>query len=322
VTSYRDRRVLAIGGLGFIGVNLVARLVDAGARVTAVTRDRAVHAEHARVLEAQGVVVEEADIRDAAAMAIAVTGQEVIFNLSGQSGAVRSLEDPYTDLDINVRGNLVLLEALREHNPQAKLVFVGSRLQYGRVDALPVREDTRAEPLCLHAVHKSAVEQYLGVYRRLFGLRSVVARVTNPYGPGQPSSRTAYGVINRLIHLAIADQPLTIYGDGTQQRDYLYVDDLVAALLLLGAGDATDGQTYNVGSGAGIALVDVAKKVIALAGGGTLRHVEWPALDAIIETGDFVADVERLRALGWQPAVSLDEGLERTIAFYRTRVAS
>ena len=322
MTAYRNRRVLVVGGLGFIGVNLVARLVETGAHVTAVTRDRSTHAEQVAALEAQGVTVVEADIRDAAAMALAVTGQAFVFNLSGQSGAVRSLEDPYTDLDINVRGNLVLLEALRAHNPQAKLVFVGSRLQYGRADALPVREDARPEPLCLHAVHKSTVEQYLGVYRRLFGLRSVIARVTNPYGPGQPSSRTAYGVINRLIHLAIADQPLTVYGDGTQQRDYLYVDDLASALLLLGASDDTDGQTYNVGSGAGIALVDVAKKVIALAGGGTVRHVEWPPLDAIIETGDFVADIERLRALGWQPAVSLDEGLERTIAFYRARVAS
>jgi nucleoside-diphosphate-sugar epimerase len=315
--------VLVIGGLGFIGVNLVARLVEHGALVTVVTRSRSAHAEHARSLEGQGVTVVEADIRDAAAIALAVTGQDVVFNLSGQSGAARSLEDPYTDLDINVRGNLVLLEALRAHNPQAMLVFVGSRLQYGRASALPVNEDALLEPLCLHAVHKSTVEQYLGVYRRLFGLRSVVARVTNPYGPGQPFGRTAYGVINRLIHLAIADQPLTIYGDGLQRRDYLYVEDLVSALLLLGSSDAAEaaeGHVYNVGSGAGVALVDVAAKVVDLAGGGTIRHVEWPALDAIIETGDFVADISRVRALGWQPAVSLDEGLERTIAFCRAQM--
>ena len=322
MTSYRGRRVLVVGGLGFIGSNLVAQLVAQGARVTAVTRDRAPHEDAACQQEAQGVMVVEADIRDAAAMAVAVAGQDTVFNLSGQSGAVRSLEDPWTDLDINVRGNLVLLEALREHNQTAKLVFVGSRLQYGRAKSLPAREEDAGEPLCLHAVHKSTVEQYLGVYQRLFGLRYAVARVTNPYGPGQPASRTAYGVINRLIHLAIADQELTIYGDGKQLRDYLYIDDLVASLLLLGASDASDSGVYNVASGQGTALVDVAKTVIELAGGGTLRHADWPSLEQMIETGDFVADISRMTRLGWTPQVTLREGLERTIAFYRARVAS
>ena len=116
------------------------------------------------------------------------------------------MEDPWTDLDVNCRGNLVLLEAMRARNPHAKLVFAGSRLQYGSPTRMPVAEDDAGDPLCLHAVHKRTVEEYLRLYGALFGLRFTIARVTNPYGPGQPTGRTAYGVINRLIHLALADR--------------------------------------------------------------------------------------------------------------------
>jgi UDP-glucose 4-epimerase len=228
------------------------------------------------------------------------------------------MEDPWPDLDVNLRGNLVLLEALRARNREAKVVFAGSRLQYGHVDRLPVAEDAPQAALCLHAVHKETVERYLDLYRRLFGIRYSIARITNPYGPGQPSSRTAYGVINRMIHLAIADRALTIYGDGHQLRDYVHVDDVVAALLAMSESPAADGRAYNVGSGTGTKMVDLAEQVIAIAGGGRLEHVAWPALAQQVETGDFIADISRIaRELEWRPSIALRDGLEQTVAFYR-----
>jgi UDP-glucose 4-epimerase len=321
MNGYADRRVLVIGGLGFIGGHLVSRLAAAGARTTVVTPARGRHAVAALEHERQGVSILEADIRDAAAMSVAVAGQDVVFNLSGQSGAVRSMEDPWTDLDVNCRGNLVLLEALRSGHSGAMMVFVGSRLQYGRPRRLPVTEDDTLEPLCLHAVHKSTVEEYLAVYRRLYGLRYAVARVTNPYGAGQPVQRTAYGVVNRMIHLALANRPLTIYGDGLQRRDYVYIDDVTTALMLLGVSERAEGRVYNVASGHGTPLVDLARAVIALAGGGHVEHVAWPDLAERIETGDFVADITRIKdELGWRPDVALHDGLERTVAFHRARV--
>jgi nucleoside-diphosphate-sugar epimerase len=226
-------RVLVIGGLGFIGLNLTERLVADGHDVTVVTRSRARHAESAAGFEARGVRIVEGDLRDLHAMTEAVAGQQVVFNLAGESGAVRSMEDPWTDLDVNCRGNLVLLEALRAVNREAKLVFVGSRLQYGRQVAQPVSEEQIPDPRCLHAIHKLTVEKYLRLYGSLFGLRFAIARVTNPYGPGQPKGRTAYGVVNWLIQRALAGQTLPIYGDGTQRRDYVHVDDLVSALVCL-----------------------------------------------------------------------------------------
>jgi nucleoside-diphosphate-sugar epimerase len=318
-----NSRVLVIGGLGFIGVNLTSKLIERGARTTILTPDRSRHAEQVAALEKAGVAVVEADLRDRDRMATVVGGQQIVINLSGQSGAVRSMEDPWTDLDVNCRGNLVLLEALREHNRDAKIVFAGSRLQYGHPEHLPVSEDAVKAALCLHAIHKQTVEEYLALYQRLFGIRYTVARVTNPYGPGQPAGRTAYGVINRMIHLAIADRALTIYGDGAQVRDYVHVDDVAQALLTMAASDRADGRIYNVGSGVGTRLVDLAKKVIAIAGRGRVEHVPWPALAQQVETGDFVADIARIEhELGWRPAIALHDGLERTVAFYRAQAVA
>jgi UDP-glucose 4-epimerase len=319
---YAQRPVAVLGGFGFIGSNLTDRLAAMGACVTVVTRSLDGHRSAAAEAEGRGVRVREGDLRDAEAMRAALAGQHVVFNLAGQSGATQSMDDPWTDLDVNCRGNLVLLEALRAHAPEAKLVFVGSRLAYGRVGSEAASEAREPDPLCIHSVHKLAVERYLAVYAGAYGLSYAVARLTNPYGPGQPRERSAYGVINRLIHLALSGDALPIYGDGRQRRDYVYVDDAVAALTALGETPASNGRTYNVGSGVGTPMVEMARAIVSIAGGGRIEHREWPPLAARIETGDFVADIDRIRReIGWEPSVPLHDGLMRTIAFYRAHAA-
>jgi UDP-glucose 4-epimerase len=323
VIDYRGRRALVIGGLGYIGRHVTERLRAAGADVTVATRTLARHADAAAHLTAAGVRVLQGDLRDADAMRAAVTRQEFVFNLAGQSGAVQSMQDPETDLDVNCRGNLILLDALRSESPQATMVFVSSRLSYGRASAAPVAETHQPDPLCVHAVHKLAVEQYLRVYGRIYGLRFAIARLTNPYGPGQPAARTAYGVVNHLIHLALAGQPLPIYGDGAQRRDYIFIDDAADALLRLGAAPSANGGTYNVGSGIGTPIVDMARAIVEIAGGGRVEFTAWPPLAEQIETGDFVADIARIRRdTAWEPRVTLADGLQRTIAHYKSRVTS
>lgn len=316
------KHAAVIGGLGFIGINLTEHLAKRGVRVTVVTRSLDRYRAAAADCEQWGVGVCEGDLRDAGAMRAAVAGQDVVFNLAGRSGAVQSMEDPWTDLDVNCRGNLVLLEALRAHNPAAKLVFAGSRLAYGRAGADPVAEDRTVDPLCVHAVHKIAGEQYLKLYGRLFGLKFTVARLTNPYGPGQRRERDAYGVVNRLIHLALSGQTLRIYGDGRQRRDYIYIDDAVDALISLGEAGAANGRIFNVGSGVGTPLVDMAHAITSIAGGGRIEFVPWPPLAERVETGDFVADIGRIRReIGWAPRTALHDGLRRTVAFYRAQAA-
>lgn len=318
MSAYEKQRAVVIGGLGFIGAHLVDRLQQQRADVTIVTPSVSRHAAAAARFAARGVRLVEGDLRDASAMRCSVDGAGIVFNLAGQSGAVQSMEDPFTDLDVNLRGNLVLLEALRAANPRAKLVFVSSRLTYGRAGCGAIAEDHPVDPGCTHAIHKVAVERYLQLYGQVYGLTYTIARLTNPYGPGQPRERTAYGVVNRMIHLALAGETLRVYGDGSQQRDYIYIDDAADALLALGASDAANGNIYNVGSGSGISFADMARTVAGVAGGGCVESVPWPELAERVETGDFVADISRIRRdTGWQPRVALADGLERTVAFHR-----
>ena len=313
--SYAGRRALVIGGLGYLGSNLTSTLLAASAEVTIVTPARNRHASAVSGYEARDARVVEADVRDLAAMREVVRGQGVVFNVSGRSGALRSVQEPLIDLDVNCAGSLALLEALRLENPGAKLVFAGTRLVYGAARALPVSEDHALTPLCPHGVHKAAVEQYLAVYGRLYGLRATVLRMTNPYGPGQPRDRSAYGVINYLIHRALAGQSLPIYGDGGQLRDYVFIDDTVDAMLLAGLDARSDGRVYNVGSGVGTSMLDAARLIIETVGAGRVELQAWPPVVRQIDTGDFVADVRRIGdELGWRPAVALPDGLRRTVA--------
>lgn len=313
--SYAGRRTLVIGGLGFIGSNLVAGLLDAHAEVTIVTPARDRHVGAASRLEARGARIVEADVRDLAAMRDAVRGQTVVFNLAGRSGALNSVEDPLGDLDVNCAGGLAVLEALRLESPTAKFVFAGSRLVYGAARALPVDEDHPLAPLCPHGVHKAVMEQYQSLYGRLHGSATTTLRITNPYGPGQPRERSAYGVINYLIHCALAGQALPIYGDGAQRRDYIFIDDVVDAMLLVGIDARSNGRVYNIGSGTGTAMVDAARLIVETVGAGRVELRPWPPLVREIDTGDFVADVRRIAdELGWRPAVALTDGLRRTIA--------
>jgi UDP-glucose 4-epimerase len=323
VSPFRGRAVLVIGGLGFIGRRLVETLTERGARVTVMTLSRERHRDAAVAQEARGVRIVEGDVRDRSALEALVADQHIVFNLAGQSGAVRSMEEPWADLSVNVGGMLALVEALRCENRMARIVFASSRLEYGRVGPEPVAETQPVNPMCLHAIHKLVAEDYLRLYERLYGISYAVARITNPYGPGQPRARTDYGVVNRLIHLALADETLPIYGDGRQRRDYIYIDDVVEALLAMAARDSRTSGIYNVGTGIGTPIAEMATAIARAAGGGRVAFVPWPPLAEQIETGDFIADITRIRTeLGWQPHVSLEEGLRRTVSFYRAHVAS
>jgi UDP-glucose 4-epimerase len=311
---FRGRSVLVTGGLGFIGVNLTQALLAAGARVTVLTPSLERRRETTAVIGGLGATVLEGDVRDGAAVARAIAGHDVVYALAGQSGAARSMVDPFTDLDVNLRGNLTLLEALRRDNPGAKVVFPGSRLQYGRVGSDPVDETRATQPLSVHGAHKSMVEQYLAIYREAYGVRSANVRITNPYGPGQPSDQRSYGVVNRMVQLALADRPIPVFGDGAQLRDYVFIDDVVQGLLAVAPPGATDGETYNLGSGIGTPLVEMARTIQRIVGGGRVEFAPWPALEQKIETGDFVADVSKLtRDTGWRPRIGIEDGLRRML---------
>ncbi len=317
---YRGRRVLITGGLGFIGSNLARRLVTLGADVVLV--DSLVPDYGGNLFNIAGIEervrVNIADVRDPHAMNALVPGCDVLFNLAGQVSHLDSMADPFTDLEINARSQLYILEACRHHNPDIKIVYAGTRQCYGRPLYLPLDEEHRNRPTDINGVNKLAGEWYHLVYGVAYGLRTCSLRLTNTYGPRQLMKHSRQGFIAWFVRLAIEGRTIQVYGDGQQRRDLTYVDDVVDAFLRAGASDAVDGQMFNLGGSEPITLLDLARLIVAIAGQGSVELVPWPEDRQRIDVGDVYSSYELIRrTLGWQPVTSLTCGLEQMIAFYR-----
>jgi UDP-glucose 4-epimerase len=317
---YRGRRVMITGGLGFIGSNLAHRLVALGADVLIV--DSLVADHGGNLFNIAGiddhVRVNVADIRQASTMNYLVQGRATIFNLAGQVSHIDSMRDPHTDLEINCRSQLTLLEACRHHNPDATVVYASTRQIYGRPDFLPVTEQHLVRPTDVNGINKAAGEYYHLVYNNVFGVRACALRLTNVYGPRQLIKHNRQGFIAWFIRLAVEGGEIQVFGDGSQVRDFVYVDDAVQAFLLAAMCDACHGEAFNVGGSEHISHRDLVTLLIDLAGSGRYRFVEWPADKKAIDIGSFYADSSRfMKISGWRPAIPLREGLARTLTFYR-----
>ena len=317
--AFSGKRTLITGGLGFIGSNLARRLVELGADVLLV--DSLIPDYGGNLFNIAGIEdqlqVNITDVRDVHGMNYLVQGQDIIFNLAGQVSHLDSMRDPYTDLEINCRSQLSILEACREYNPDVKIVYTGTRQIYGRPQYLPVDEKHPIEPTDINGVNKLAGEWYHIVYHRVYGLRTVSLRMTNTYGPRMRVKDARQTFIGWWLRQIVEGQELQIFGDGQQMRDFNYVDDLVEALLLAAASPTADGQIYNLGGDEPISLLELAKLLVEVNGSGNFRIVPFPNDRKRIDIGDYYGEYAKIHAhLDWRPTVSLREGLERTIAFY------
>lgn len=320
--TYAKRRVLVTGGLGFMGFNLVRALETANAHVSVLSRSWPPLPGNVESTLG-GVTFFHGDIRDSAVVDEAVTGADLIFHLAGKSGPAASNASPLEDLDVNSRGLLTVLDACRRLNPGVKIVFPSSRLVYGASAKQPTNESAPTRPLSVYGIHKWASEQYLLLYQRLYGLRVSILRITNPYGPFQRPEQNLYGVVNWFIHLAMHDQPLTVYGEGAQLRDYIHIDDVVEAFMVAGTASEAEGEIFNVGSGHGVSFLEMAELVVRASRRGSIQHVGWPADAAVVETGDFVADTTLIaERLGWKPRIPLESGIEDVISRYKMGLGS
>lgn len=314
--TYAKKRVLVTGGLGFMGFNLVRALQRTDARVRVLSRSWPPLPGNVESTLG-GVAFFHGDIRDPAVVEEAVSGCDVIFHLAGKSGPAASNASPLEDLDVNSRGLLTLLDACRSLSAGVKIVFPSSRLVYGSSDKQPTNESAPTAPLSIYGIHKWSAEQYLLLYHRLYGLRVTILRVTNPYGPFQRPEQNRYGVVNWFIHQAMHDQPLTVYGEGAQLRDYIHIDDVVDAFLVAGTASEADGKIFNVGSGHGISFLEMAELIVRASRRGSIQHVEWPPEAAVVETGDFVADTSFIaERLGWKAKIPIESGVADVIARY------
>lgn len=317
--AYRGRRALITGGLGFIGSNLARRLVALGARVTVVDSLIPEYGGNLRnIAGLEGALQTNiSDVRDRHSLPVFVRGKDYLFNLAGQTSHMDSMTDPETDLEINARAQLSILEACRRHAPAIRVVFASTRQLYGRPDRLPVAENHPLRPVDVNGINKLAGEQYHLLYHHVHGVRSTILRLTNTIGPRMRIKDARQTFVGVWIRALLEGRRFEVWG-GEQVRDFTYVDDCVEGLLLAGASDAAAGKVFNLGGPPPVTLRALAELLVEVNGEGAFRVCSFPANRRKIDIGDFYADWASIaRTLGWRPRTSLRTALRRTLAFYR-----
>jgi len=317
---FASRKVLITGGLGFIGSNLAEALVGLGADVTLV--DSLIPEYGGTLFNVEPfkdkIRVNISDVRDEHAMKYLIQGQDYLFNLAGQTSHVDSMNNPYPDLEINVRAQLSILEACRKHNPDVKLVFASTRQMYGKPEYLPVDERHPLRPVDVNGINKMAGEWYHILYNNVYDIRGCVLRLTNTYGPRMRVKDARQTFLGIWIRKMVEGNGIQVFGDGKQIRDFNYVDDVVNAMLMCAANEEANGEIFNLGADDPINLKDTAELLIQVNAGGSYEIVPFPPERKSIDIGDYYADYRKIRAkIGWKPRVSLEDGLRRTMGYYR-----
>jgi nucleoside-diphosphate-sugar epimerase len=321
-SALRGARILVTGGAGMLGSAIAQMALEAGAEVIALDAMLPLYGGNEANLPSpqDGFQFVRGDIRDGTLVKELVAGVDIVFSLAAQVSYVDADRDPLMDLDINCRGHLTLLEACRTTGRRPRMIFASSRLVYGRIEYNPVDEKHPYNCLSMYGVHKLAGEKYYGFYRRIYDIPSVSLRIANPYGPRQQMKHAGYGIVNWFIRMALSGGPLTVYGDGAQVRDYIYVEDLARAFLAVAVSDLAVDETFNVGSGVGTRFRDMVEMIADEIPGTDVRSIPWPPSRALVETGDYVTDIARLAAAtSWSPSVSLRDGIKLTTDYYRER---
>ncbi|MBV9861341.1 MAG: NAD-dependent epimerase/dehydratase family protein [Alphaproteobacteria bacterium] len=316
-------RVMITGGLGLIGSALARRLVALGAEVLLVDSMIPDYGGNlANIADIAGRVrINIADIRDRHALTHLLRGQQYLFNLAAQTGHLASMTAPDDDLAINCTAQLGLLEACRMVAPEIVIVHAGTRQIYGRPRYLPVDEAHPLRPADVNGVNKTAGEAYHLLYCDAYGIRTRSLRLTNVYGPGMRIKDARQTFVGIWLRLVLEGKPFEVWG-GEQRRELLFVEDAAEAFLHAATAPETAGLALNVGADAALSLVEIAETLVRANGGGEFGLREFPADRKAIDIGDFTTDDRRFRVLsGWQPRIGLDRGLERSLAYYRRRLA-
>ena len=320
---FEGKKVLVTGGLGFIGSNLAIRLVEFGADVLLVDSLIPEYGGHLFNIQQvrEKVRVNISDVRDEHSMRYLVQGKDFLFNLAGQTSHLDSMTDPTTDLEINARAQLSILECCRKYNSGLKIVFASTRQIYGKPEYLPVNESHPLRPVDVNGINKMAGECYHLLYHTVYGIWSCVLRLTNTYGPRMRVKDARQTFVGIWIRQLMENKPFEVW-DGTQLRDFTYVDDAVDALLMAAGSDPVGGHVFNLGGDCVISLKDLADLLIEIHGGGEYVLRSFPSNRKQIDIGNYYADFSRIRdALNWRPTISLREGLTRTLAFYREHLS-
>ena len=349
---YKGKNIMITGGMGFIGSSLARRLVDLGSSGLGPERivlvDSMIKGNGGNRYNISGiedkVEVPDMDIggvdtRNSSKVLKLLYGIECIFNLAGSVSHIDSKNRPLRDLELNLESSVSFLESCREYlsreqnEPKLKIVFSATRDIYGKVKEhnLPVKEDlTVSESADPQGIHKYAAEFHHLWYGKTFGFDASSLRVTNTYGPRQQMKDAQHGFLNWFVRQAIDKEELQLWGGGVALRDFNYIDDVVDAFLMTMASKNTNNQVYNLGcfirrdgkyedvTQSISSVGEAAKKVVSIAGTGNIKDIPYPEDKKAIEPGHVYLDATKIyEHIGWQPKINFDEGIKRTIDFYR-----
>ena len=314
-----NKKILITGGLGFIGSNLTRRLVDQGNTITVVDSLIPEYGGNLRNLHdiKDKITVSLSDVRDVASINDLIKGHDFLFNLAGQTSHLDSMQDPITDLEINAKAQLSILEACRKYNPGIRIVFASTRQIYGKPKYFPVDEKHPLHPVDVNGINKIAGEQYHILYQEVYGIASSVLRLTNTYGPRMRIKDARQTFLGIWIRNLLQGKPIQVFGDGKQRRDYNYVEDVLDALLIAATEKNAVGKVYNLGAPDPLSLEDTAKIMCQEIEGGDYQMIPFPEDRKAIDVGDFICDYSALRnEFEWEPKVSFEEGIQRSFEYF------
>jgi len=313
------KKILITGGLGFIGSNLARRLVEYENQITVVDSLIPEYGGNLRNLHdvQDKITVSLSDVRDVAAINDLIKGHDYLFNLAGQTSHLDSMHDPITDLDINAKAQLSILEACRKYNPDIRIVFASTRQIYGKPKYLPVDEKHPRHPVDVNGINKIAGEQYHILYQEVYGIASTVLRLTNTYGPRMRIRDARQTFLGVWIRNLLEGKPIQVFGDGKQRRDYNYVEDVLDALLIAATEENAIGKVYNLGAPDPLSLKDTAKIMCQEIEGSDYQMIPFPEDRKAIDVGDFICDYSAFRnQFGWEPKVEFDKGIAKSISYF------
>lgn len=318
--AYKGKNILITGGLGFIGSSIALKMVQLGAEVTlvdAMIPDYGGNLFNIEPIKGK-VTINFSNIADVTSMNYLVRDKDYIFHCAGQVCHVMSLSDPFPDIEYNIKGTAILMEACKKNNPKVKVIKTGTRGQYGPAIRLPVNEDAPTNPKGIYEISNLTAEKIMKVYNDIHGIKTVLLRLTNIYGPRSQMKHSRFGVVNWFVRQAIDSETIKIFGDGTILRDFLYIDDCVDAVLMSAISENAVGEILNVGVDKPTSFLDLIKLIIKIAKSGSCEFAEFSPERKVQEPGNFYSDINKIKKLtGWEPKTNLKDGLAKTIDYYK-----
>jgi len=318
--GFFKKNVIISGGLGFIGSNLAIKLVECGAVVTIIDSLIPEYGGNLWNIESvkDKVKINISDVRDEYSIQNLIQGQDYFFNLAGQTSHLDSMHNPFTDLEINSKAQLSILEACKKYNPDIRIIFASTRQLYGKPQYLPVDEKHPLFPVDVNGINKLSGEWYHIVYNNVYDIKTSILRLTNTFGPRMRIKDARQTFLGIWIRNLIENKPITIYGDGSQIRDYNYIDDVVNAFLTVASSDLWNGSIFNLGNDQPISLLTTAELMIEENKAGNYEFKSFPADLKKIDIGDFYSDFSKIKnSLGWSPQVTIREGMKETLDYFR-----